>query len=64
MEVLTGQASLRQCDKAKDYAIAHLSDQLVALSARFQEIERTTYSFSHTVSYCKEKTILLRLLDL
>lgn len=32
--------SLRQCDKVKDYAIAHLSNQLVALSARFQEIER------------------------
>jgi len=27
-------------DKMKDDAIAHLSDQLVSLSARLQEIER------------------------
>ena len=32
--------SLRQRDKIKDGAIAHLSDQLVSLSARLQEIER------------------------
>jgi len=32
--------SLRQRDKMKDDAIAHLSDQLVSLSARLQEIER------------------------
>jgi hypothetical protein len=32
--------SLRQCDKVKDDAIAQLSDQLVSLSARLQEIER------------------------
>jgi hypothetical protein len=32
--------SLRQRDKVKDDAIAQLSDQLVALSARLQEIER------------------------
>ena len=32
--------SLRQRDKVKDDAIAHLSDQLVSLSARLQEIER------------------------
>ena len=33
--------SLRQCDKVKDDAIAQLSDQLVSLSARLQEIEKT-----------------------
>jgi hypothetical protein len=33
--------SLRQRDKVKDDAIAQLSDQLVSLSARLQEIERT-----------------------
>ena len=32
--------SLRQRDKLKDNAIAQLSDQLVALSTRLQEIER------------------------
>jgi hypothetical protein len=32
--------SLRQRDKVKDDAIALLSDQLVSLSARLQEIER------------------------
>jgi hypothetical protein len=32
--------SLRQRDKIKDDVIAHLSDQLVSLSARLQEIER------------------------
>ena len=32
--------SLRQRDKVKDCAIAQLSDQLMALSARLQEIER------------------------
>jgi hypothetical protein len=32
--------SLRQRDKVKDDAIAKLSDQLVSLSARLQEIER------------------------
>ena len=32
--------SLRQRDKIKDDAIAQLSDQLVSLSARLQEIER------------------------
>jgi integrase len=32
--------SLRRHDKMKDDAIAHLSDQLVALSTRLQEIER------------------------
>ena len=33
--------SLRQRDKIKDDAIAQLSDQLVSLSARLQEIEKT-----------------------
>ncbi|MGB6594407.1 MAG: hypothetical protein WBE68_23150, partial [Candidatus Nitrosopolaris sp.] len=32
--------SLRNRDKLKDDAIAHLSDQLMALSTRLQEIER------------------------
>jgi hypothetical protein len=32
--------SLRQRDKVKDDAIAQLSDQLVSLSARLQELER------------------------
>jgi ABC-type transporter Mla subunit MlaD len=32
--------SLRQRDKVKDDAITHLSDQLVALSERLQDIER------------------------
>ena len=32
--------SLRNRDKLKDDAISQLSDQLVALSARLQEIER------------------------
>jgi 2-hydroxy-3-keto-5-methylthiopentenyl-1-phosphate phosphatase len=32
--------SLRQRDKVKDDAIAQLSDQLLSLSARLQEIER------------------------
>jgi len=34
--------SLRQRDKVKDDAIEQLSDQLVSLSARLQEIERNT----------------------
>ena len=33
-------ASLRDRDKVKDGAIAHLSDQLLAISARLQEVER------------------------
>ncbi|MGA9842287.1 MAG: hypothetical protein WBP64_16060 [Nitrososphaeraceae archaeon] len=32
--------SLRQRDKIKDDAIAQLSDQLLSLSARLQELER------------------------
>jgi hypothetical protein len=31
---------LRQRDKMKDDAIAHLSDQLVAITNRLQELER------------------------
>jgi len=31
--------SLREKDKVKDYAIAQLSDQLLALSTRLQELE-------------------------
>jgi hypothetical protein len=33
-------ASLRDRDKVKDDAIAHLSDQLLTISARLQEVER------------------------
>jgi predicted RNase H-like nuclease (RuvC/YqgF family) len=32
--------ALRNRDKMKDYAIAQLSDQLMALTARMQEFER------------------------
>jgi hypothetical protein len=32
--------SMRDRDKMKDDAIAHLSDQLVAITARLQELER------------------------
>ena len=32
--------SLRQHDKIKDDAIAHLSDQLMALTARIQDLEK------------------------
>jgi chromosome segregation ATPase len=33
-------SSLRERDKVKDDAIAHLSDQLLTLSTRLQELER------------------------
>ena len=33
-------SSLRERDKVKDDAIAHLSDQLLAISIRLQELER------------------------
>jgi hypothetical protein len=33
-------SSLRERDKVKDDAIAHLSDQLLAISTRLQELER------------------------
>jgi hypothetical protein len=33
-------SSLRERDKVKDDAIAHLSDQLLAIYARLQELER------------------------
>ena len=32
--------SFRERDKIKDYAIAHLSDQLMALTTRMQHLER------------------------
>ncbi len=32
--------SMRERDKMKDDAIAHLSDQLVAITVRLQELER------------------------
>jgi hypothetical protein len=40
--------SLRKRDKMKDDAIAHLSDQLVAITARLQELDRrqlTMYTY-------------------
>ncbi len=47
---------MRDRDKMKDDAIAHLSDQLVAITARLQELERkqiTAYTillaYSNTV---------------
>ena len=33
-------SSLRERDKVKDDAIAHLSDQLLAISIRLQEVDR------------------------
>jgi hypothetical protein len=33
-------SSLRERDKVKDNAIAHLSDQLLVISTRLQELER------------------------
>ena len=38
--------SLRQRDRMKDDAIAQLSDQLMALTARMQEIERRQQQIS------------------
>ena len=38
--------SMRDRDKMKDDAIAHLSDQLMALSTRLQEIERRQQLFT------------------
>ena len=41
VEELEGlNTSLREKDKMKDDAIAHLSDQLIAITTRLQEIER------------------------
>jgi hypothetical protein len=38
-------SSLRERDKVKDDAIAHLSDQLLSLSIRLQELERKQQSY-------------------
>jgi hypothetical protein len=38
--------SLRNCDKMKDDAIAQLSDQVIALTARMQEFERKQQSYT------------------
>jgi integrase len=43
--------SLRQQDKVKDDAIAQLSDQLVSLSARLQEIERRQVAGARPMTY-------------
>ena len=40
-------SSLRERDKVKDDAIAHLSDQLLALSTRLQELERKQQPYVH-----------------
>jgi hypothetical protein len=34
-------------DRMKDDAIAHLSDQLVAITTRLQELEKTTISLKY-----------------
>jgi predicted RNase H-like nuclease (RuvC/YqgF family) len=39
-------SSLRERDKVKDDAIAHLSDQLLSLSTRLQELERKQTAIS------------------
>ena len=36
--------SMRDQDEMKDEAIAHLSDQLIAIMGRLQELEKTTNS--------------------
>ena len=36
--------SIRQRDKIEDDAIAHLSDQLIAITGRLQELEKTNNS--------------------
>jgi hypothetical protein len=41
-------SSLRERDKVKDDAIAHLSDQLLALSTRLQELERKQQTVTFT----------------
>jgi hypothetical protein len=52
--------SLRQRDKVKDDAIAQLSDQLVSLSARLQEIERR-HSLILTINeFCLVPTVIYR----
>jgi len=41
--------SLRQHDKMKDDAIAQLSDQLVVITARLQELEKTITRIYHNL---------------
>jgi ABC-type transporter Mla subunit MlaD len=41
--------SLRQRDKMKDDAIAQLSDQLVVITARLQELEKTITRIYHNL---------------
>jgi hypothetical protein len=38
-------SSLRERDKVKDDAIAHLSDQFLALSTRLQELEKKQQAY-------------------
>ena len=40
MELQIINQSLRENDKVKENALAHLSDQLVVLSERLQQLER------------------------
>jgi uncharacterized coiled-coil DUF342 family protein len=42
-------SSLRERDKVKDDAIAHLSDQLISLSTRLQELERKQQACHNTM---------------
>ena len=39
--------SMSDRDRMKDDAIAHLSDQLVAITTRLQELEKTTISLKY-----------------
>jgi hypothetical protein len=43
-------SSLRERDKVKDDAIAHLSDQLISLSTRLQDLERKQQTLITTSS--------------
>jgi uncharacterized coiled-coil protein SlyX len=46
--------SLRQHDKMKDDAMAHLSDQLIAITSRLQELERNNTKLkAHNLSISK-----------
>ena len=48
--------SMRERDKMKDDAIAHLSDQLVAITVRLQELEKTTNSINISHGKCQKIT--------
>jgi hypothetical protein len=46
--------SMRDRDKMKDDAIAHLSDQLVAITTRLQELERRQMAVQMTLFNCSD----------